>query len=975
MKNEKILTVIKGQEFKLSLKDKIEINDIFYDQYLEAAAMLENIMANEESDKQPDWKKAETENNIIAFCGERGEGKSSAMFTFINAVVNEKEQKESTIFAQCENVKNTVFSEPIVIDPSAFDNVHNVLDIIIASIYQKFSDKYDVSPERFDNYRREQLLNEFQKVYKDISLLNDPAKMLEEEYDYEGSIEKISKMGESLRLRRDLSNLVKLYLDYMMPEDSRNQYTSKKLLIAIDDLDMCNANAYKMAEQIRKYLIIPDIVIVMALKVEQLQLCVQEENFKNYSNVLKNQEKIAGAILDVEDMAERYIAKLIPKSRRIYLPNVRYIENAKISYQKKNGEIIYEDKMTNSLNASLMDLIYMKTGMRFLLNEEKLNWLQPDNLRDTVNLIILLGDMKVPENDSEYLENIEKFTEYFEKEWIPQNCELVNYKEVQNLIRVPYLQLNSEAAYMLNKNYQNAEKRYPLLPANFLMDRANCFFWVMNWFWGYKNSMYDKKDDKFAYMFKILYEDELVRLALNESLTKKNMLSLEARICPKNTSAKLIKNLKKYKRIVKSEPVNDGYDKLIYVLHFPKLFDRPFKDGVPRNNNVRKMAARQARSIVAMLDKNGEINQHIKGIDACSSEIACRPEVFGQIYRYLTAKRVKVENASRFHNCEDVQNLQMTYHVGEDFFDITDGLRAIDEVLLFCNYRRGSRLGHALALGISPEKYYAMKGYKVVLSKQILLDDIVWLYCRSGELGCSLDEKLKTNLIEKYTSLYKEIYENNVGNGPCPSIHEYYQSWKLRGDNPQCYRLEEKEFNAALETTELVYFDRFRFNPRVDNNLRRNKRYRDLYYYYHFNKKVREKGNEVTEFKVTKEYIKLVRIMQDKMIAELACKGIGIETNPSSNYLIGTIKKYEEHPILRFNSRKLKATNTGENLCVSINTDDQGVFDTLLENEYALMTLALKKATDDDMNALYDIEDIYEWSDYVRRMGIDQVFS
>lgn len=82
--------------------------------------MLENIMANEESDKQPDWKKAETENNIIAFCGERGEGKSSAMFTFINAVVNEKEQKESTIFAQCENVKNTVFSEPIVIDPSMF---------------------------------------------------------------------------------------------------------------------------------------------------------------------------------------------------------------------------------------------------------------------------------------------------------------------------------------------------------------------------------------------------------------------------------------------------------------------------------------------------------------------------------------------------------------------------------------------------------------------------------------------------------------------------------------------------------------------------------------------------------------------------------------------------------------------------------------------------------------------------------------
>ena len=509
MNNEKVLTVIKGQEFKLNLKNKIEVNDIFYDQYLEAAAMLENIVTSEEGDKKPDWKKTETENNIIAFCGDRGEGKSSAMFTFINAVVNEKEQKEFTIFAQCENVKNTNFSEPIVIDPSTFDNVHNVLDIISASLYRNFSDKYDALPEKFDNYKREQLLNEFQKVYKDISLLNDPAKMLEEEYDYEGSIEKISKMGESLRLRRDLSNLVKLYLDYMMMEDSRNKYTSKKLLIAIDDLDMCNANAYKMAEQIRKYLIIPDIVIVMALKVEQLQLCVQEENFKNYSNVLKNQGKIAGAMIDVEDMAERYIAKLIPKSRRIYLPNVRYIENAKIVYQKDKEEIIYEDKITNSLNASLLDLIYMKTGMRFLLNDEKMNWLQPDNLRDTVNLIILLGDMKVPENDSEYLENIEKFTEYYEKEWIPQNCQLVNYKEIQNLIRVPYLHLNSEVWYLLNENYKKSDKKsdksYAFSSLNFQMERTNCFFWILNWFTIYKNSMFDKKDDKFAYMFEILY--------------------------------------------------------------------------------------------------------------------------------------------------------------------------------------------------------------------------------------------------------------------------------------------------------------------------------------------------------------------------------------------------------------------------------------------------------------------------------------
>ena len=130
----------------------------------------------------------------------------------------------------------------------------------------------------------------------------------------------------------------------------------------------------------------------------------------------------------------------------------------------------------------------------------------------------------------------------------------------------------------------------------------------------------------------------------------------------------------------------------------------------------------------------------------------------------------------------------------------------------------------------------------------------------------------------------------------------------------------------------------------------------------------------MTTFKVTQEYIDLIYQLQDCMIKNLVKMGIAIETNPSSNYMIGTIKKYDQHPIIRFNSRKLKKAVSGMSLSVSINTDDQGVFDTLLENEYALMVLALDKAKDSNGNKLYDIEDIYEWLDYVREMGIEQSF-
>ena len=59
------------------------------------------------------------------------------------------------------------------------------------------------------------------------------------------------------------------------------------------------------------------------------------------------------------------------------------------------------------------------------------------------------------------------------------------------------------------------------------------------------------------------------------------------------------------------------------------------------------------------------------------------------------------------------------------------------------------------------------------------------------------------------------------------------------------------------------------------------------------------------------------------------------------------------------------------NILLSVLMD---VFDTSLENEYAIMTIALKKTKDENNQLLYDLEDIYAWIDYVRRMGITQSF-
>lgn len=158
---------------------------------------------------------------------------------------------------------------------------------------------------------------------------------------------------------------------------------------------------------------------------------------------------------------------------------------------------------------------------------------------------------------------------------------------------------------------------------------------------------------------------------------------------------------------------DDNYkSEVIYVLHFPKIKDKGFCPGASRNQNARIATMKQARSITALLEKETGLNGKIRGIDACSNKLYCRPEVFAQVFRYLTdlefisGGNIHAGRERNEHRCK----LHATYHVGEDFLDIADGLRAIDEAVLFCGLRRGSRIGHALALGIDPYKYY--KGLK-----------------------------------------------------------------------------------------------------------------------------------------------------------------------------------------------------------------------------------------------------------------------
>ena len=71
---------------------------------------------------------------------------------------------------------------------------------MLAKIFRNFYDCYNNDNQRADERTREELLDRFQKVYRYVSLINNQKQMLDDEFDYEGNISKLTKqimMGQS----------------------------------------------------------------------------------------------------------------------------------------------------------------------------------------------------------------------------------------------------------------------------------------------------------------------------------------------------------------------------------------------------------------------------------------------------------------------------------------------------------------------------------------------------------------------------------------------------------------------------------------------------------------------------------------------------------------------------------------------------------------------------------------------------------
>lgn len=414
---------------------------LFEKEYEKAQIAIEDIVSQQlKSNGNSCYEDRPLINNRIIFTGQRGSGKTSALLSLKNHlkiygidIPNKKKNGNSNISFYCLPT----------IDPSYFDGKNNILTTVLSSMFsdaKKVMEKYDKQGERRRN-EYEDLLKNFAKVYKALGQIMPSGN------NQSFTIEKLNDVSNASDINSLMDRLLKSFKRFLK-DDNDKLY---KFLLVIDDLDMNVACAADMMEQVRKFLSLDDMVILMSANIDQLHYEMCEHYSKAFVNTMNDKDQ--ARFIEVEDMASRYLLKLFPTSRRINVEHpisqllnadlafpeldengdvVRIDENGKVAKDGK-GDVKYKKK--GNLQSTILSLIWGKTRLLFVPGKNELHPIIPTNLRELVQFIDVVEGMddvqhkkgKLFSSIKEYEKcknNISKFKEYFIKTWVPTNLSI-----------------------------------------------------------------------------------------------------------------------------------------------------------------------------------------------------------------------------------------------------------------------------------------------------------------------------------------------------------------------------------------------------------------------------------------------------------------------------------------------------------------------------------------------------------------------
>ena len=285
-------------------------------------------------------------NNIIAFCADRGHGKTSAMLSFSKALKDSKKTKDEEAAFWEGKLQDYRFYALDPIDPTVLENTDHIIPTIISRMFAKFTKKaeelHNSSQNSYGGYRgqdtrrdlrdqQQKLLKLFQNCYRLADEQKDNAKR-SDNYD---DLQLLADRGDSSNFKVRFWELVWNYLLFMNLNEAGYPSADLQktfLVIQIDDADMNPKHAYDVVEDLRKYCVLPNVVILFATNLEQLEMCVEQHFVNSFEPMIKlTVSNDADSLKSAADSRRHchyttasYLDKLIPSLYRINLPDINH---------------------------------------------------------------------------------------------------------------------------------------------------------------------------------------------------------------------------------------------------------------------------------------------------------------------------------------------------------------------------------------------------------------------------------------------------------------------------------------------------------------------------------------------------------------------------------------------------------------------------------------------------------------------------
>jgi hypothetical protein len=399
-----------------------------------------------------------------------------------------------------------------------------------------------------------------------------------------------------------------------------------------------------------------------------------------------------------------------------------------------------------------------------------------------------------------------------------------------------------------------------------------------------------------------------------------------------------------------------------------RVADDPLRGQLVRYEEWLRTVMAEASVIDTMFRRHPLLTVLVRGFDIAARELTMPtwPTLVPLALARASARRACEAALAKYPEVE-ITPIRTTYQVGEDYRRNVEGLRRIHELLEFGVLGANDRIGHGLALGDDIERRFREQPV-VYQPAEDRLDDLLWELDRY-QRGDLPDESGRTNVIRgEIDHLVRAvIYQRSA---PSPLTQLAIDKLAEAGQREAAEHVRQWFDNATATSDDHLAARRHRHDATLITQWVRQlsttslaqlaARY-PLLRMFLSDRGVIERGQIPVRVECSNGEMRFALAAQRWLREIIAVRQITIESNPSSNLLVGNYHQFPDLPTFRMHPLPSQRVDM-PTLPLSINTDDPLTFATHLGREYEYVFASL-------LRAKVPTEEALAWIDGVRVCG------